>query len=71
MKCQTKQIGKDLGIILPQKVVKELNLKPDKEIELEIKKDNVLKKLFGTIKFSKPIKELLKEARKDLESKYQ
>ncbi len=68
---KTKQWGHSLGLIIPQKEVKNLDLKPGEEITIEItKKHNVLKELFGALKFSKPTKELLKEVREDMESKY-
>lgn len=41
--------------------------KMEKEIE---KNDKPLKELFGKIKFKKPISKIIKEARKDLESKW-
>ena len=70
--CKTKQWGNSVGIIIPKDLVRELNIKPNEEICVEInrKNTNVLKELFGSIKFSKPTKQLIKEARKDLESKY-
>jgi len=61
-----------MGIVLPSEFVKEKGLKPNEEIVMEYKgkSGTVLKELFGAIKFSKPTKQLLKEARKELESKF-
>ena len=36
----------------------------------EKKKDTVLNELFGSITFSKPAEELVRKARKEIESKY-
>ncbi len=72
IKCETKQWGNSLGIIIPQRTVKELHIKPQEEIFVEIntQKKNVLAELFGAVKFSKPAAALVKEARKEIESKY-
>ena len=70
--CQTKQWGNSIGIIIPSQIVKELNIRPNEEVVIEIKgkSQTVLRELFGAIKLSRPGKELLKEARKELESKF-
>ena len=66
MLTKTKKWGNSLAIIIPKKVAKELKLKLNEEINLKLeKKSNVLKELFGSIHFSKPSEELLKEARKN------
>ncbi len=68
---KTKQWGNSLGIIIPKKVVNELSLAPGEEITIEVhKKKNVLNELFGSIHFKKSTKKILKEVRKDLESKF-
>jgi antitoxin component of MazEF toxin-antitoxin module len=69
--CKTKQWGNSVGIIIPTEVIKTLNIKPDEDILIDIeKKKSVLKELFGSMKFKKPTSQILKEARKELESKY-
>mgnify|MGYP001566719130 CR=1 FL=1 len=72
IKCKTKQCGKAICAILPKRFVKENNIKPHEEITIELKGKvgNVLKKMYGSMKFSKPTEQLLKEVRRDLESKY-
>lgn len=68
--CRTKQWGNSLGIIIPSHLVKELNIKPNEEIAIDIeKKDNVLKELFGALNFNKPTEKIIKETREDLDSK--
>ena len=67
---KTRKWGSSLGVIIPKQVVKELKLRENEEIAIEItKKDNPLKELFGSGKFSKPTAQLLKEVR-GRESKY-
>ena len=68
---KTKQWGNSLGIIIPKVVVDELSIAPGEEIVIEVKeKQNVLKELFGAISFKRKTKDLLKDVRKDLESKW-
>ena len=70
--CKTKQWGNSLGIVIPKEVVKEMNIKPNEEVCLDINKKgtNVLKELFGALPFKKSTKQLLKESREELESKH-
>ncbi len=61
---KTRKWGSSLGVIIPKDAAKNLGLKENEEIALEItKKENPLKELFGSGKFSKPTEELLKEVR--------
>ncbi len=70
IRCQAKPWGNSLGIIIPKEIVTKHLIKPHEEIFIEIKgKTNVLKELFGTLKFKKPTKEILREAREELASK--
>ena len=67
---KTRKWGSSLGVINPKDVVKELKIRENQEVYLEIKpKDNPLKELFGSVKLSKPTEQLLKEIR-GKESKY-
>ena len=66
MIAKTKIWGNSLAVIIPNSKVLELKLKPGEEINLQIEKQtNVLKELFGSIKFDKSVEEVLKEARKN------
>ncbi len=59
---KTKKWGHSIGVLLPSKLVKNRNILPGEEILIDVKKkSNVLKELFGALKFEKPTKELLKE----------
>ena len=67
---KTRKWGSSLGVIIPKEVVKELKLKENQDIVLDIKpKENPLKELFGSVKLSKPTEQILKEIR-GKESKY-
>jgi antitoxin component of MazEF toxin-antitoxin module len=70
--AKTKQWGNSIGVIIPRDLVNELKIRPDEEICLEItsRKTNVLKELYGSLKFRKQTSQLLKEARQGMESKY-
>ena len=71
IEVKTKQWGNSLGIVIPSPTVEKLALRPDENIVIEItKKENVLKELFGSIKLKRPTSEIIKEVRKDLESKW-
>lgn len=71
IEVKTKKWGNSIGIVIPSKTVKKLNIKPEEEIVIEIeKKYNVLKELFGAVKFRKSKEEILRETRKDMVSKW-
>ena len=67
---KTRKWGSSLGVIIPKNIVKELKLRENQEIIIDVKpKENPLKELFGSVKLSKPTEQLLKEIRRK-ESKY-
>ena len=67
---KTRKWGSSIGMIIPKKVAKELKIKENQDVVVDIKpKDNPLKELFGSVKLSKPTEQLLKEIR-GKESKY-
>lgn len=67
---KTRKWGSSLGVVIPKNVVKELKLRENQEIIVDIKpKDNPLKELFGSVKLSRPTEQILKEIR-GKESKY-
>ena len=71
IEAKTKQWGNSIGIVIPSKIVEKLALRPEENIIVEIsKKENVLKELFGAVKFKRSVKEVIKEVREDLESKW-
>lgn len=71
IEVRTRKWGNSIGIVIPSEAADKLSLKPEEQIIIEItRKENVLKELFGAIKFSKNTVVLLKEARKNLEGKW-
>jgi hypothetical protein len=42
--------GNSLGIIIPKNIAKKENISPDTEIIVEIKKENPIKEIFGSLK---------------------
>lgn len=68
----TKKWGNSIGVIIPSETVEKMSIKPEQKMVLEIKhKENVLKEMFGAgKKIKKPTEQILREIRKDLESKW-
>ena len=66
-----KKWGNSIGVILPKVIVQQEGIKPEQKLEIEVKgKKTVLEELFGALPFKKPTEQLLRESRKELESKY-
>jgi len=61
-----------MGIILPKELIREMDLKKDETVLIEIqKKENVLREMFGRAKIKGKLKEnTLKELRKELKGKW-
>lgn len=72
VKVKKRKWGNSIGVIIHSEAVDKLNIKPEENLVIEIsKKENVLKELFGAVKFKKPSGQILKDVRKeDLESKW-
>lgn len=71
LEVKTKRWGNSIGIIIPSEAVEELNIKEEENIIIEIHKNgNILKELFGSLKFKRSTENILKEVRKDLEGKW-
>lgn len=72
IEVEIKKWGNSIGIIIPAEEISKLNLRPKEKVMINIeKKTNVLKEMFGAGKdIKKPTSQILKEIRKDLESKW-
>jgi len=71
IEAKTKRWGNSIGFVIPVETVSRLNLRPEETITIEItKKHNVLKDLFGSLKFRKLTEQILREAREDLEGRW-
>ncbi len=69
LEVTVKKWGNSLGIVIPSETADKLGIKPEEIISIEIHKEkNALKDLFGTLPFKKPTRQILKEAREELES---
>ena len=64
---KVRKWGNSFGIIIPLEILKSKRIKEGEEIDaIIIKKSNVLRETFGTWKFSKSVKQLMKETDKEL-----
>jgi bifunctional DNA-binding transcriptional regulator/antitoxin component of YhaV-PrlF toxin-antitoxin module len=72
IKAHTRAWGNSIGVVIPREVVRELNIKPHEELVIDIqrKSGTVLKELFGALKWKKPPREVLREARRGMESRF-
>ena len=67
---KTRKWGSSIGMVIPKKVAKELKIRENQDVIVDIKpKENPLKELFGSARLSKPTEQILKEIR-GKESKY-
>jgi hypothetical protein len=70
IRCKTRKWGNSIGILIPKHDAKDLNIKEDQEIMIDItKKTNPLRELFGFGKSNKISREEFLEGRELLESK--
>ena len=70
MITKTKRWGNSIGIVIPKEDAERMNIKIGESIMIEIKKkENVLRELQGSMKFGDS-KKILKEIRKEMESKW-
>jgi len=68
---EVRRWGNSVGVVIPKEVVRKLHVKAGDQVVIDIqKRDNPLKELFGSMKFSKPTKELLAEVRAEMDSKW-
>jgi antitoxin component of MazEF toxin-antitoxin module len=67
----TKKWGNSIGIVIPKNLADKIRLKPKETVLIEIeRKQNVLRELFGAIQFKEPTEKILRDTRKELESKW-
>ena len=64
--AKLKRWGRSFGIIVPMEGIKNANLNENDKVEVILTKEtNPLKKHFGSHKFSKSTREILKESDKE------
>jgi len=68
LKSKLKKWGNSFGVVVPIGFVKKEGIKEGDEVVVLMKKEkgNTLRETFGTHKFKKPVKELMKEMDKEL-----
>lgn len=68
LKTEVKKWGNSLGLVIPKDLAKKEGLKPNQKITvLLIKRTNVLKETFGTLKkWKKPTQQIMDETDKEL-----
>ncbi len=71
IETKTKKWGNSIGVVIPAETVERLKLKPGEQITIDVeKKQNVLKELFGSLRFTRSTKMILEEVREELEGKW-
>ncbi len=65
IKVKVKKIGGSTSLFVQKDDAKNLKLKENQEILIDIQRSNPLRELFGSGKFSKTTRELLKELREN------
>lgn len=64
-KSVARRWGNSLGVVIPSNVIQKENLKENSEITLKIVKKSPFEELFGSIKFKRPVKEIVEELKKE------
>ncbi len=60
--AKLKRWGRSFGIVVPMEKIRDIKMIEDEKFEIVMsKKKNVLKETFGSVKFKRPIKEILDE----------
>ena len=69
LRTKLRKWGNSFGIVVPIKAIAEEGAREGDEVTVLMRKDrgNVLRETFGTHKFKKSVKQLMKEADKELE----
>lgn len=72
IKTTLEKKGKYFRIILPKKEIEKIKAREGDELIILMKKNenNILRKMFGTHKFSKPTEQLMKEMDKELDIEF-
>jgi len=69
LKTKLRKWGNSFGVVVPQKIIIEENAREGDEVFILIRKEkkgNVLRETFGTMKFKKSVKEMMKETDREL-----
>jgi len=68
IKTKLRRWGNSFGVIVPLNKINQENIKEGEEVFILMnkKKSNVLKETFGTFKFKKPVKQMMREIDEEL-----
>ena len=68
IKTKLRKWGNSFGVVVPQKVVERVKAREGEEITIFLNrtKGNVLREMFGSHKFKKPVEKLMKEMDEEL-----
>ncbi len=61
LKVEVRKWGHSLGIVIPNRFAKDLDLKEHEKVEVRLKKTGDIMELFGVIKFKEPTKKIKEE----------
>lgn len=61
LRAEVRKWGHSLGLVIPSKFVKKLDLKEHEKVELSLKKTGDIMELFGALKFKEPTKKIKEE----------
>ena len=67
MEAETRKWGNSLGIVIPKKIIDQEHLSENQKVIIEIKRVANIKRLFGSLKFTKTTQQLKDEMRKGWE----
>ena len=68
-KTIARKWGNSLGVVIPLSIIQKENLKENNEIVLKIVKNPPFEKLFGSVKFKRPAKEIVRDLKKECDIK--
>ncbi len=62
VEARLRRWGRSFGIVIPMEVIMKERLREDEKIKVLVRKEeSPIRKTFGTVKFDRPIKEILDE----------
>ena len=61
LRVEVRKWGRSLGLIIPTKFAKKLDLKEHEKVEIRLKKTGDIMELFGALKFKEPTKKIKEE----------
>ena len=64
-KSVARKWGNSLGVVIPLNVIQKENLKENTEITLKVVKKSPFEELFGSVKFKRSAREIVKELKRE------